>query len=545
VIRLSLLAVYIGAAAMYAVKDWYKSLCALILLMAVVEHPDMPKTILGIQGLNPWNLLFLAVVATWISGRRREGLTWDLPPRITALLVGYLAVVLVGFLRMMADRTNLDDSAMSLTSENLVNTIKWVVPGLLLYDGCRTRERFRMAMLCVLGVYLLLGIQVIRWMPLSAAVNGDSLSERSLKILINEVGYHRVNMSAMLAGAAWAIFAARALGESTRQRALILIGSITAVFAQALTGGRAGYVTFAAVGFILCLLRWRVYLLLAPIAVAGILVVAPGVAQRMLEGFTPDTRSVPRRIQALEGTTKAGGPDAYTITAGRVIVWPFVIQKITERPWIGYGRLAMIRTGLTRFLSVQLDEGFSHPHNAYLEMLLDNGILGFVIVMPFYGLVLLYSIRLFRDSRSAIFVAVGGASSACILGLLIASMASQSFYPREGWVSMWCLIFLMLRVWVQRDYLLAAQATEVRSQASRPRALGPRVLAPVREPAVATAAHALPPGASRRPPPRALAPVYTKEPPAISEEALWGAGLASRPELPLGRPVRARVWRPV
>ncbi|MEP6915776.1 MAG: hypothetical protein ABJC89_09015, partial [Acidobacteriota bacterium] len=317
-IRLSLLAVYIIGAALYAVKDWYKSLCALILLMAVVEHPDMPKTILGIQGLNPWNLLFLAVVATWVSGRRREGLTWDLPPRITALLTGYLAVVLVGFLRMMADRTNLDDSAMSLTSENLVNTIKWVVPGLLLYDGCRTRERFRMAMLCALGVYLLLGIQVIRWMPLSAAVNGDSLSERSLKILINEVGYHRVNMSAMLAGAAWAIFAARAIGETTRQRALILLGSITAVFAQALTGGRAGYVTFACVGFILCLLRWRVYLLVALLAVAGILVVAPGVAQRMLEGFTPETRSVPKRIQALEGTNTQG-PDAYTITAGRVI----------------------------------------------------------------------------------------------------------------------------------------------------------------------------------------------------------------------------------
>ncbi len=537
-IRLSLLAVYVAGAAVYATKDWYKSLCALILLMAVVEHPDMPKTILGIQGLNPWNLLFLAVLATWASGRRREQVTWDLPRHITVMLLAYLAVVLVGFVRMIADRAYLDISVLSLTSENLVNTIKWVIPGLLLYDGGRSRERFRLAMLCSIGVYLLLAVQVIRWMPLSAAVNGEALSERSLKILINEVGYHRVNMSAMLAGAAWAVFATRILGETTSRRGLILGAAVMTVFAQALTGGRAGYVTFACVGLIMCLLRWRVYLLLAPVAVAGILVLAPGVAQRMLEGFTPDTRSVPTRIQEIEGGANASGPDAYTITAGRVVIWPYVIDKIIARPWVGYGRLAMVRTGLTRFLSVQLDEGFSHPHNAYLELLLDNGIIGFLLVMPFYGVVLLYSIKLFRDSRSPVFVAVGGASAACLLGLLIASMGSQSFYPREGWVSMWCLIFLMLRVWVQRRRVLYEP---IAVETARTPALGPRVLQPVaRTPAVTTAVQAT--GSSSRRPLRRL-PAFVEEKPVISEEALWAAAPKIEPTGSLHRSVRPGVRR--
>ena len=102
-----------------------------------------------------------------------------------------------------------------------------------------------MGMLCVLAVYVLLGIQVIRWMPLSAAMSGDSLSERSLKILVNEVGYHRVNISSMLAGAAWAVFAGRALAENSKQGAAVLFASAVTLFGQALTGGRAGYVTFA------------------------------------------------------------------------------------------------------------------------------------------------------------------------------------------------------------------------------------------------------------------------------------------------------------
>jgi O-antigen ligase len=524
-IRLSALAIYVIGAALYASKDWYKSLCALILLMAVVEHPDMPKTILGIQGLNPWNLLLMAVVAGWASARSKEKLKWDLPAHITVMLALYFGVIIVGFVRMMLNRDYLDESALSLTSEYLVNTLKWVIPGLLLYDGCRTRERFRMAMLCVLGVYVLLGVQVIRWMPLSAAVSGDSLSERSLKILVNEVGYHRVNISSMLAGAAWAVFAGRALAESGKQNAAILVASVVTLFGQALTGGRAGYVTFAGVGFVLCVLRWRRYLLLAPVAVVAILIIAPGVAERMLEGFSPSTRSVPTRVQQVQGSD--AGADAYTITAGRNLIWPYVIGKIADRPWIGYGRLAMVRTGLTHFLSTQLDEGFSHPHNAYLEMLFDNGIVGFVLVMPFYALLLLRSFTLFRDSRSPVFVAVGGATAAMILGLLIASLGSQTFYPREGWMGMWCLMFLLLRVWVQRGLVLSAQVDTgmrglgaARGQAGRDRLLRMPAGMPVPPtaplPAPAPAVAGEPPRRFRR------APMIVDEPKTISEEALWG-----------------------
>jgi hypothetical protein len=36
------------------------------------------------------------------------------------------------------------------------------------------------------------------------------------------------------------------------------------------------------------------------------------------------------------------------------------------------------------------------------------------------------------------------------LALLFAAMGSQTFYPREGAVGMWCAIGLMLRVYVQR-----------------------------------------------------------------------------------------------
>ena len=48
------------------------------------------------------------------------------------------------------------------------------------------------------------------------------------------------------------------------------------------------------------------------------------------------------------------------------------------------------------------------------------------------------------------FVAIGGATTALLTALLVGAIGSQTFYPREGALGMWCAIGLMLRVWVER-----------------------------------------------------------------------------------------------
>ena len=58
---------------MYAYRDWFKSLCGCILLMAVVEHPDFPTAVGGVQGMNPWNLAFVNVVMAWILAGEGRG----------------------------------------------------------------------------------------------------------------------------------------------------------------------------------------------------------------------------------------------------------------------------------------------------------------------------------------------------------------------------------------------------------------------------------------------------------------------------------------
>lgn len=426
---------FVAFFSIYAFRDWFKSACALVALIAVIQHPDFPNEVGGIQGANPWNILLLFVTTSWLINRRAENLRWDMPRGVGLLLLGYASVVIVGFIRRFLDMTNCDEfSRGELISEYLINTFKFAIPGLIIFDGCRNPRRMKWALATTLGVYVLLALQVIRWMPFSSGLSGAELTERSRKILQNEIGFHAVNLSMMLAGASWAILACLPLVQGKYKRLAVIGIALAVMFGQALTGGRTGYATWGAIGLIMCLLKWRKQLLLVPVAALLITIAVPGAVDRMMQGF---------------GRTDASGrefTDDYKVTSGRTTIWPHVIDKIMESPVIGWGRLGMDHTGLVAFLQRQFGESFPHPHNVYLECMLDNGLVGAVPIVAFYVTVAVWSARMFRRKDRPWHAAIGGASFALVMALLVAGVGSQTFYPREGAVCMWVGMGLMLRV---------------------------------------------------------------------------------------------------
>ena len=416
----------VGFFVLYAWRNWFRSCCFLVLMMAVLEHPDCPKNVMGIQGLNPWNILLVSVVLSWLFSRRRESNAWDLPRGIGLTILCQLTLVVVAFLRLWFDRSQLDLSTGRLVSEYLLNTIKWVVPGLLIFDGCRTRARLQGALFCVLGLYLLLALQVIRWMPWEILTGeGEALQKRGLK-LARVIGYHRVILSTMFAGGAWAFLNARLLVKDGRLRFLFPVGFVLLTTAMLMTGGRMGCVSWVFTGLVLGLLRGPRHFFLVPVVLLVVVAGFPAVTERMLQG------------------TGFGGEatDVSEVTSDRDLIWPNVVQKIRESPIVGYGRLAMIRTGLRSFW----DEKFGHAHNAYLELLLDNGVIGLLLFVPFYVYVLFCALKMFRRSADPLDRAVGGAAGAIVMTFLVSSFGSHTFYPREECVPVWVAIFLLLRL---------------------------------------------------------------------------------------------------
>jgi O-antigen ligase len=434
--------VYLGTLvlALYAWIDWFPAAAGLVLLMAINYNPDMPRAMLGIPGLNLWNFLLLATVPAWLAGRRREGLRWDLPAFAGLLLTVYVVLICGSFVRLFVQPGPVHIGLSDLVGEYFVNPLKYLVPAVMFYDGARTRKRWLVAAAGVLATYVVLSILVLKWMPLRDALAGASLGTHAMRRLDRETGFFRTGLSVMLAGGSWAILSIRPFFRS-RWMSLGLLGLAGFVgFAMALTAGRGGYLAWICVGLVLGVLRWRVPLLLAPVALSLVLAVAPGVGERALQGIS----------SADSDTADGQAVDTEALSAGRLKVWPIMLSKVWSSPVVGFGRLGYDRSGAHAAVA-QIDRTFPHPHNAYIEWLLDNGWLGMLPMLLLYGVVLACSLILFTDSRHPLFVATGGITFALVFAQLVGSWTGRHWYPNEETVGMWAAVGLMLRVWVERS----------------------------------------------------------------------------------------------
>jgi O-antigen ligase len=199
-----------------------------------------------------------------------------------------------------------------------------------------------------------------------------------------------------------------------------------------MTGSRAGYVALVGVGILFGVLRYRWVLVLLPVAVAIALVAFPNVADRLTFGF---------------GAIDVSGNEIENwdaISGGRTTdLWPPTVDEIVRAPVGGHGRLAIWRTSLRQRIE-QLTGGCpNHPHNAYLEMLLDSGAVGLIItILLFVGFpVLAYRRRRQGDPLLTTVLHAGLAAAATIL---IMGISGQTFWPREGVDAILCLYALMM-----------------------------------------------------------------------------------------------------
>lgn len=460
-IRYTLLALFIAFILVYSWKDWFRALCLLVVLVAVLERPDVHGSLLGVQGLNPFNIALVGILVAWAFSRSRPTLEWDAPRWFNVGLSLFAGVMLISFTRLFADPSSLVETGAGLiplryTTSGLVaefffNAFKWMIPGLLVFQGCRSREQHRWAVLCLVGLYVVLAGQTIKHMPLSLLLDGEALEQRAARVLTRDIGYFRVELAGVFAGGSWAMLAVRPLFSSRAIRLGLLGMSVATALALALTAGRAGYGAWCIVGVLMAGLRWRRALLLGPIAVALLLGYAPGVGERFLQGIDSDGR-------VDGGAIATQGTDLYTVTAGRSVLWPYVLRSIAQRPVFGYGREALSRNGLAEEVVRGTGEYFGHPHNGYLQFALDNGLVGLSIFLVFFGALLLKSVVLFRSGEPQA-TAAGGMAFALLASFLIAAVGAQTFYPTELSIGLWCAIGLLMRVSIQQSRAQCAPAT--------------------------------------------------------------------------------------
>jgi O-Antigen ligase len=120
------------------------------------------------------------------------------------------------------------------------------------------------------------------------------------------------------------------------------------------------------------------------------------------------------------------------IMAGRVdYIWLPLLKEITSNPrtlLLGNGRFAMVSTNAHK-------EGIilqaMHPHNMYLEMVLDSGLIGLAIILSLFALLLKKAYLGLKMSKKSPFNEYQVAVMTSLVCFLISGLTDRTFFPDE------------------------------------------------------------------------------------------------------------------
>ncbi len=421
-IRAALLAVVVLAVAITATRRWYWGLCGLVLLTVLLQNPNFPTNMFNIQGLNPWNLTCAVVVVCWLVQRRHEAPTAPLTRGVYVLFGLYVGLVVLTCGAAAVDVGSFYSGRWTLTDvlvNGLVNPLKYLLVGVMFADGARNPARVRLALGTAIGSGILYSLLLFK--TIKGRVFGMDFND-ARRLTDKLVGLHANDLGQLLAFTLWAGVLLWLILPRGWWRAVWVVAVGTVIPPFLAVQSRAGFLAFVTAGVTLGALRWRRLLVVLPLAVIVVAAVRPDVVERVSMGVVGEEEV-----------------DWDTVSAGRLTnIWPPVWAQIGQSPLIGHGRWGILRTDC--YFDVLAAERTvpSHPHNAYLEILLDAGALGLGVGLA-CALGLLWNCgRLMRSGQRET-ATLGAVGLTAVVVFLSAGVAGLSFFPTQSMVPHLCV----------------------------------------------------------------------------------------------------------
>ncbi len=452
-IRYTLLSLFIAFFSLYAFKNWFRGLLGLIFLVSLMERPDMPEAMFGINGVSPYNFLLLCILIGFATNAKQELAEWRISRPILRMMLVMLALFFLSFFRMLLEPGYLYEysiatqgyspSYLALFNEHILSSLKAVIPGFLLLFGLNSERRFQELMAVMTAVLVMLALQVLKTMPLTLLADGSALEKRAARVMDRDVGYHRNQLSVWMASAFWFMWCLAAEVKQNLFKYGLIAASFLMFLALIMTGSRGGLLVWAVIGFIFAWLRWRHLVFIAPVIVLLAVGLVPALQERLFESGQTEK-------EVLMFQTELAPPEIdYRLaaaSAGRTIFWHYVYQDAKKAPLLGRGKEAMIRRGITLKLYQIWGPSMAarHPHNAYIQLTHEMGIIGAVLILAFFAVVALRALKLAQSDNERDRL-VGGIGISWTVGYLVSGLTASTFYPNEGSIFFWCSVCIVLR----------------------------------------------------------------------------------------------------
>jgi O-antigen ligase len=285
--------------------------------------------------------------------------------------------------------------------------------------GSNKPERFLVAIGVSIWAMCLLSLFAVARTSLSLA----ELSAPGSRTFFSGLGIHANDLGRMYAVAYGLLLFAWAESKTRYFKLACVATMVVVVTALVLTFSRGAFVGFIVVNALFLLWRFNAKTTALALFVGILLFVAlPGaVFDRMSMGF--DT-------------------DANAVSAGRIDgIWlPLMPEILTSPPW-GNGLSSTIWSRAMR-QGLMIEAG--HPHSAYLEAILDVGVIGLCLFVAYF----VHVWKGFRALGSNAFLSpeMRGfyqGAAAGLLAFFVTGFVGSSFAPRQEYIFLWLAIGMM------------------------------------------------------------------------------------------------------
>jgi O-antigen ligase len=419
------------AAAFAIMYDFRIGAVLLIVMLGMGATNLFPYGLMGIPGLNPLNIVIAATLLSYLA--RGQELHRLVPRPLLWLYV--LPILVAGWVGIdnwdeivpfffESESVNFS-SAWGYFREMAIRPLLTVVVGVLVAAAVARSdkpEKFIVALAISIWIVALVEIGFV----LASGVHWAVLAAASSRRFFEEIGVHNNSLGRLFAvGYGLLLF----VWWETRSKGLkaFLFATLgIAAFAMVLTFSRGAFLGFFLVNAIFLLWKFNartVSLALAAGAVCAAL--APGYLwSRLMFGF--DT-------------------GANAISANRIDgIWLPLLPEIFKSPIWGNG----IGSTLWAYPNqIGAMDPVGHPHNAYLEILLDMGVVGLVLLLAYFwhvwkGLRALGSNAYLSPELRGFFQG----ACAALLCFLITGWTGSSLRPTQEFAFLWVAIGMMYGV---------------------------------------------------------------------------------------------------
>lgn len=418
-------------ALIFIIRDYRIGVVCLMLLMPL----DGTTLIPHIPGLNPINIFLAATFASFFIrktfSRKRsyvklpKFIWWRyIIPILIAISIGLIHRKEMNAMLIYTMGENFNSSFAYLFSFGVkplaMITFAWMLGNAIRDSKNPDNYIFPLVIAILLPAFFILGYTLIRGGSLSV------LSTSHARAFLSPLGLHANQFGAMLAiGLSILIFMLPVIKNSWAKFS-ISMSIATVIGALLLTFSRGGYLAALISVVYFLIVQRRIKL----VAWGLVLVVIVGVL-------------APASVWDRATTGLGGGNDVLSshvqndeLTAGRVWMWRQVLPSFWRSPIVGSGIASQAWSDAAKAGIVKT----AQTHNFYLSILFDTGIVGFIIILSFFG----YLYKSFKQISQM--PTISPLLSACIrgveagfLGFMVQGFSNGRFWPQPEHIYIWMM----------------------------------------------------------------------------------------------------------